>query len=475
MSWVESANDPATDFPIQNLPLVAFLKTHTDDHHGGHGHPHTHRHLGVAIGDQIFDVTSMIELDLFQDGSLSGDASNFAENYQYLLQYPFANLIASTPGLASDFRRRVQRLLRADTHVGQPVKRARQKALLPIDSVPLLPAASIMNYTDFYASKHHATNVGAMFRPDNPLLPNYKHVPIGYHGRASSIVSSGTPVTRPRGQQSPPDDNPAAGPTFGPCKLLDYEMELGVIIARGNELGTPIHMSDVRAAMLGICIVNDWSARDLQKWEYQPLGPFLAKNFATSISPMIVTMDALEPFRSPGPERDADDPQPLDYLRSEQGSGGGGSGGGDWAYDITVEVWLASKAMRAANVAPIRISKGNFKHMYWTLAQMVVHHASNGCNLQPGDLLASGTISGPSKDSRGCLLELTWDGLDPTTKKPKPRIPINLPSVNGAPAESRTFLADGDEVIMKAYCEGRGGFRRIGFGECRGIIEPATT
>ncbi|MGE3109930.1 MAG: fumarylacetoacetase [Phycisphaerales bacterium] len=463
-SWVESANDPATDFPIQNLPLVAFLKTHDDG--SGHGAPHTHRHLGVAIGDQIFDISTMIELEMFTDGSASGDAGGFNQEYQYLLRAPFANVIGRTPGMAADLRRRAQRLLRADVHVGQPAKRARQKALVPMGSAPLLPACSIMNYTDFYASKHHAANVGSMFRPDNPLLPNYRHVPIGYHGRASSIVTSGTPIVRPRGQQAPPDDQPSAGPSFGPCKLLDYEMELGVIVAEGNTLGEPIAMKDARRAMLGLCIVNDWSARDLQKWEYQPLGPFLAKNFATSISPMVVTMEALEPFRVPGPEREADDPQPLEYLRSDAGHAG------DWGYDITVEVWLSSKAMRDSGVPAARVSSGNFRRMYWTLAQMLVHHASNGCNLQPGDLLASGTISGPEKQSRGCLLELTWDGIDPATKKPRPRVPVQLPGVNGAPPETRTFLADGDEVIMKASCE-REGFRRIGFGECRGVIESA--
>lgn len=444
-SWVESANDPASDFPLQNLPICAFLKTHDN---------HTHRHMGVAIGDQLFDISMMIELGVFGDAETGGE---FAEEYQYLLRAPFANVIGRTPGMARDFRARVQRLLRADVHVGQPIKRARQKALIPLAEAPLLPAGSILNYTDFYASKHHAANVGSMFRPDNPLLPNYTHVPIGYHGRASSIVGSGSLITRPSGQQSPPDDNLSAGPSFGPCKMLDYEMELGLIVGSGNALGETIPMKDVRAAMFGMCILNDWSARDLQKWEYQPLGPFLAKNFATSISPMIVTMDALEPFRTPGPERENGDPAPLEYLRSDQ----------DWGYDITVEVLLASKQMRDANTPPMRLSSGNFRHMYWTVAQLLVHHASNGCNLQSGDLLGSGTISGPTKDSRGCLLELTWDGIDPATRKPKPRTPIKLPS-----GETRTFLADGDEVIMRAFCE-RDGFRRIGFGECRGIIEPA--
>ncbi|MBC7773048.1 MAG: fumarylacetoacetase [Pyrinomonadaceae bacterium] len=437
-SWVESANDPATDFPIQNLPLCAMLRTHDD---------HSHRHLGVVIGDQILDISMLIEAGMFADGEFAGE-------YNYLARAPFANIIGRSAGMSQDLRRRVQRLLRADVHVGQQAKRVRQKAVSPLEGTPLLPAVSILNYTDFYASKHHATNVGAMFRPDNPLLPNYKHIPIAYHGRASSIIVSGTPVTRPSGQFSPPEDNAAAMPTFGPCKMLDYELELGVIVGEGTQLGKPFTIDQARAQMFGMCIVNDWSSRDVQKWEYQPLGPFLAKNFATTISPLVVTMEALEPFRIPGPERDETDPQPLEYLRAPE----------DWGLDITVEAWLSSQQMRDRGTPAHRLTKGSFKHMYWTIAQMLTHHASGGCNLQPGDLLASGTISGPSKDSRGCLLELTWDGLDPATKKPKPRVPVQLPT-----GETRTFLADGDEVILKAYCE-RDGYRRIGFGECRGIV-----
>jgi fumarylacetoacetase len=321
---------------------------------------------------------------------------------------------------------------------------------------------AVFNYTDFYASKHHATNVGMMFRPDNPLLPNYKHVPIGYHGRASSIISGSGPtlIRRPRGQTKADD---AALPTFGPCKMLDYEMELGVFVGKGNDLGEPIPMGRIADHLFGLCIVNDWSARDFQKWEYQPLGPFLAKNFSTSISPMIVTMEALAPFRIPGPARDADDPKPLDYLQSPD----------DWGLDITVEVWLSSAQMREKGMKEIRLSRAAFKDMFWTLAQMVVHHASNGCNLQSGDLLASGTISGPTREARGCLLELTWDGPPAlgADGKPKPRKPIELPT-----GETRTFLADGDEVIMRAYCEKPGGgYPRIGFGECRGRIEPAAS
>jgi fumarylacetoacetase len=429
-SWVESANDPASDFPIQNLPLCVVR----DDSGAAM--------IGTVIGDRFLNLRVLAEHGLLKDADPDGA----------LVSGPLVrdtlNALATVPGAVARLRQTLVRLLRADTPDLRDNPTIRDAALRPLDAVRPTLSFAIGDYTDFYASKHHATNVGSMFRPDNPLLPNYRHVPIGYHGRASSIVPSGTPVRRPMGQTKADD---AAEPTFGPCRMLDYEMEMGVFIGRGNELGRPIPIEKAREHMLGMCIVNDWSARDLQKWEYQPLGPFLAKNFATTISPFVVTMEALEPFRVPGPERSADDPQPLPYLR----------GPADGGLDITVEVHLATKQMRDRGLSPVRISKGNFRHMYWTLDQMVTHHASNGCNLQPGDLLASGTISGPTPESRGCLLELTWDGPG------KPRKPVSLPT-----GETRTFLQDGDEVIMRAYCE-RDGFRRIGFGECRGIIEPA--
>jgi fumarylacetoacetase len=304
--------------------------------------------------------------------------------------------------------------------------------------------AEIGDYTDFYASIDHATNVGSMFRPDSPLLPNYKYVPIGYHGRASSIVPSGTFVKRPEGQTR---DDPSKPPVFGPTKRLDYELEVGAFIARGNPLGSPISIDEAEARIFGLCLVNDWSARDIQTWEYQPLGPFLAKNFATSISPWVVTMDALEPFRIPAFTRAPDDPAPLDYLASKANEARGG-------IDISLEVLVQTAKMTRHGHAPMRVSLGSFRSMYWTLAQLVTHHASGGCNLRPGDLLASGTVSGPTADSRGCLLERTWRGKEP----------LELPS-----GETRSFLEEGDEVIMRAWCE-RAGAVRIGFGECRGII-----
>jgi fumarylacetoacetase len=442
-SWVESANDPASDFPIQNLPLCAFEVTH-----GEGEHRHSHAHPGVAIGDQVLDVGMLVE-----SGWMDREAP---EDLIDALQQPYWFGIAHSPRLVHDLRVVLQKFLTDGTGGGQQIRRLRDKAVRPLAETKLVPPLPIFNYTDFYASVHHATTVGSMFRPDNPLLPNYKHVPIGYHGRASSIVISGTPITRPKGQQSPPDSDPNAGPTFGPCKLLDYELEVGAYIARGNELGDPVPIALAHDHLLGLCLVNDWSARDIQKWEYQPLGPFLAKNFATSISPFIVTMDALRPFRRSAMERPAGDPKPLPYLSDPDDQSHGG-------FDITLEAFLLTEQMEAKGLPPHRLSKGSFKDMYWTFAQMLTHHASNGCNLQPGDLIASGTVSGPTPDSRGCLLELTWDGTNPDGK-PKPRKPIQLPT-----GETRTFLADGDTVIFKGACE-RESWRKIGFGECRGKV-----
>lgn len=307
----------------------------------------------------------------------------------------------------------------------------------------LLPA-HIGNYTDFYASIYHARNVGSLFRPENPLLPNYQWIPIAYHGRASSIVPSGTPVHRPQGQIKP--DN-AQVPIFGPSRRLDYELEVGVFIGPGNQQGTSIPIDEAGQHAFGVCLVNDWSARDIQAWEYQPLGPFLAKNFATTISPWIVTMDALAPYRVPAFSRPAGAPPPLPYLA---GAGDQASGG----LDLWLEVLISTSTMRNRKLVPQRLSQGNFRDMYWTLGQMIAHHACNGCNLQPGDLLASGTVSGESQESRGCLLELTTKGV-PT---------IQLPT-----GETRTFLEDGDEIILRGYCK-REGAARIGLGECRGTI-----
>jgi fumarylacetoacetase len=344
-------------------------------------------------------------------------------------------------------RREIGRLLRADTPEGDRAERYRDEIVVARQRVRMLVPANIGDYTDFYASIHHATNVGSMFRPDNPLLPNYRWVPIGYHGRASSIVASGSPVRRPLGQTR---NDPNAPPTFGPSARLDYELEVGAFIGPGNALGEPVSIDDAEAQIFGLCLVNDWSARDIQTWEYQPLGPFLAKNFATTVSPWMVTPEALAPFRVPAAPRPDGDPAPLPYLDSASTRERGG-------FDIGLEAWLETARMRESGVQPVRLSRGSFASMYWTLGQLVAHHASGGCNLRPGDLLASGTVSGPARDARGCLLELTWRGTEP----------VELPT-----GESRQFLEDGDEVILRGECV-REGYRRIGFGECRGRILPA--
>jgi fumarylacetoacetase len=302
--------------------------------------------------------------------------------------------------------------------------------------------AQIGDYTDFYASIHHATRVGKLFRPDNPLLPNYKYVPIGYHGRASSIVISGTDVRRPCGQIK---SSAAAEPAFGTSRSLDYELEVGLFVGRGNPLGHPVPIAEAEQHIFGLCLVNDWSARDIQSWEYQPLGPFLAKNFATTISPWIVTLEALAPYRVAAPTRPQGDPAPLPYLTSGAAT--------LTAIDLTLDVFVRSEQMRHAGIAPMQISSGNLRDLYWTPAQLIAHHASNGCNLRSGDLLATGTISGPEQGSEGCLLEM----------KHRPE-PVRLPT-----GETRTFLEDGDEVVFRGFCD-RPGLPRIGFGDCGGKI-----
>jgi len=451
-SWVESANDPKSDFPIQNLPYSVWNMTDIS----AQG-----EHVLVRIGDMYLDLDELSELGLIDNTlfpAFHGDSrDNGIDSLRMVSSFDMATRRA--------LRTRISNLLSGTDPALRDNEEAISKCILTAELVHedgFLCTFEPRDYTDFYASLNHATNVGSMFRPDNPLLPNYKHIPIGYHGRASSVVASGTPIKRPVGQQAPAEEG--GSPAFGPCKLLDYEMEMGVIVGRGNELGETISIEDAEDHMLGLCILNDWSARDLQKWEYVPLGPFLAKNFASTVSPYIVTMEALAPFRCPAMERDASDPQPLPYMDSEANRAAGG-------FDIKVEVHLASAKMREQGMDPVHLSTGNFKDMYWTLAQMLTHHSVNGCNMNPGDLLGSGTISGTTRDSRGSMLELTWDG-DPFANPPvsapgTQRTPIVLPT-----GEERRFIADGDEIIMKAYCE-REGFRRIGFGECRGIIEPA--
>ncbi len=427
-SWLESANAPGCDFPIQNLPYGVFTRN-GDQTRGG-------PRLGVAIGDQILDLKETVETKLLNGISPEAACALCAASLNDLMKLGKNTWHA--------VRVAISKLLREDNATLRDNAALREELLVPMSEATMHLPVKIGDYTDFYASIHHATNVGSMFRPDNPLMPNYKHLPVGYHGRASSVVISGNAIRRPMGQTKADE---ADLPTFGPCRLLDYEMEMGVFIGPGNPLGTRISMNEAGDHLFGMVILNDWSARDIQKWEYQPLGPFNAKNFASTISPWVVTLEALEPFRIAGPPRTESDPPTLDYLQPAAHFG----------LDFTVEVWIASKLMREKKQEPMLISRGNFREMYWTIAQMLVHHTSTGCNMQPGDLLGSGTISNDAEESRGSLLERTWRGTQP----------LKLPD-----GTERKFLQDGDEVIMRAYAEKKG-HARIGFGECRGEILPA--
>jgi fumarylacetoacetase len=423
-SWVESANDPATDFPVQNLPLGVFRR--------GGARP---ARVGCAIGDQVLDLLACVER-----GLLRGMPSDVEDACR---ETSLNALMALEPRVRGTLRHRVSHLLRAEGGFVTARADAAQVLVRQGEAEMLLPAR-VGDYTDFYASLFHATNVGTMLRPDNPLLPNYKWVPIGYHGRASSLVPSGTAVVRPKGQTEPP---PGGAPLFGPSLNLDYELEVGAFLGPGNPLGQPVPLAEAEGRIFGLCLVNDWSARDVQKWEYQPLGPFLAKSFATSVSPWVVTLEALAPYRVPAFPRPEGDPRPLPYLSDEGNEAHGG-------IDLRLEALLSSRAMRQKGLPPFTVSRSNLRDLYWTLAQLVAHHASNGCNLQPGDLVASGTVSGEAKEARGCLLERTWRGTEP----------LLLPS-----GEERRFLEDGDEVVLRGRCE-RERFASIGFGECRGMV-----
>ncbi len=423
-SWVESAQAPSADFPIQNLPFGVF-------HEGGEP-----ARIGVAIGDSVLDLKVCLDRGLLTGMPSRILAASGAPRLNPLMACPDIERRA--------LRHRLSHLLR--TEGAQVTARPHaQEVLKARASVSMVLPAAIGDYTDFYASIDHAMNVGSMMRPDNPLLPNYKWVPIGYHGRSSSIVVSGTPVRRPSGQIDP--SAPGQAPHFEPSKLLDYELEMGIFIAEGNEQGSAVPITEAGSKIFGLCLLNDWSARDIQKWEYQPLGPFLSKNFATSVSPWVVTSEALAPFRVAAAARPEGDPAPLPHLKSAQDQALG-------AFDVNLEVWFTSRAMRSHGQVPIRLSRSNLASLYWTPAQMIAHHTSGGCNLSPGDLLGTGTVSGREKEARGCLLELTMRGRDR----------IQLPD-----GQTRAFLEDGDEVIFRASCE-REGFARIGFGECRGSI-----
>ena len=423
-SWVAPANQAQTDFPIQNLPFAVFRRQGSTEAYRG----------GVAIGDQILDLAAVAA-----SGVLSGAA---AAAVQAASGDSLNALMALGQPAWSALRLALSRALRE----GAPEQAKLAACLVPQTAAEFNLPARIGDYTDFYTSVHHATNVGRQFRPDNPLLPNFKWIPIGYHGRASSIGVSGQRFPRPLGQTMSPG---ASVPSFGPCKRLDYELEMGIFVGSGNALGKPIPITEAEASVFGMCLLNDWSARDIQAWEYQPLGPFLSKNFASTISPWIVTLEALSPYRVAF-TRATDDPQPLPYLDSPANSAQG-------AMDIQLEVLLQTQTMRQQDQAATRLTQTSYRHAYWTVAQIVAHHTVNGCNLQPGDLMGTGTLSGPSLDEAGALIELTVGGKQPLT----------LP--NG---ESRTYLEDGDTVVLRGWCE-KPGAARIGFGQCVGTVLPA--
>lgn len=420
-SWVESANQPGADFPIQNLPFAVLRPK---------GSSEAFR-CAVAIGDYALDLRALKEKELIESPALDACQGETLNDFMALGKEAWSTL-----------RDELSRLLKA----GSESETAAKACLLPLADVEYALPAHIGDYTDFYTSIHHATNIGRLFRPDNPLLPNYEWVPIGYHGRSSSIDVSGQAFRRPMGQLKAPDQD---APLLGACKRLDYELEVGIFVGPENPLGEPVGIEAAESHIFGLCLLNDWSARDIQAWEYQPLGPFLAKNFASTISPWIVTLEALEPFRAPF-ERAGDHPQPLPYLSSASNSKAG-------AVDMQLEVFLVTEKMRTESTAPERLSQSNFTDSFWTMAQMLTHHTISGCNLRPGDLFGSGTMSGSTEGSQAALIEITRGGSEPVQLS------------NG---EQRTFLEDGDTVIMKARCE-REGFASIGFGKVAGTVLPA--
>ena len=419
-SFVTSANASDCDFPIQNLPFGAFRP--------GPGQP---PRVGVAIGDQILDVAAAASS---QEG-LAGEAARACAAPQ------LNPLMSLGPQAWSALRLALSRGLRVESDGSF------RQHLTPMAQAEMLLPVAVGDFTDFFASIFHATNAGRMFRPDNPLMPNYKYVPVAYHSRTSSIIVSGTPFKRPRGQRKAPND---AAPSYGPSRNLDFELELGMYIGAPSALGEPVPVGKAAEHIFGFCLLNDWSARDVQAWEYQPLGPFLGKNFATTVSPWVVTEEALAPFRTAAFARPQGDPAPLPHLDDAEDRAHGG-------LDIALEAYFSTEKMRQSGTASARITQTSFALMYWTVAQMIAHHTSNGCNVCVGDLIGSGTVSGPDKSSWGSLLELTARG----------REPIVLPG-----GEQRGFIEDGDEIIFRGFCA-REGFARIGFGECRGTVLPA--
>jgi fumarylacetoacetase len=417
MSWI--AYSPDTDFPIENLPYGVFRRAGTNES----------PRIGVAIGDLILDLSVIADANLFT-GALS--------NTKLFHQTTLNEFMSVGRPVWKEARTTIVRLLSKEEGTLRDNQQLRQHALVPQSQAEMLLPASIGDYTDFYASKEHATNVGSMWRgKENALMPNWLWLPVGYHGRASSIVVSGSPVRRPQGQTRPNENEP---PQFGPSRVVDYELEMALLVGPGNPLGSPIPINSAEDHMFGVVLMNDWSARDIQKWEYQPLGPFLAKNWATTISPWVVTLEALEPFRVPGPEQN---PAPLPYLHDTTPA----------SYDIQLTVSIQTPK----STTPFVLGRTNFKHMYWSFKQQLTHHSATGCNMRPGDLLGSGTISGPTPESLGSLLELTWGGQKT----------ITIPETG----EERKYLQDGDTVIMEGWCQGNG--YKIGFGKCTGTVLPA--
>ena len=422
-SWVGTANGHS-DFPLQNLPLGIFSPAGTGDDPRG----------GIRIGEQILDLRALAGTDLLTGAALAGARAAAGGTLN--------TLFGLGPAVRQALRAQAHTLLSDDTH-----RDAVEPLLHPAEAVTMHLPATVGDYTDFYVGINHAVTVGELFRPDNPLLPNYKWVPIGYHGRASSLRPSGEPFRRPNGQRKTPTDT---APSFGPSQKLDFELELGIWIGAGNPAGDPIPVGEAADHVAGYCLLNDWSSRDIQSWEYQPLGPFLSKNFATTLSAWVVTPEALAPYRSPAATRPDGDPAPLDYLDDPVDQAGGG-------LDIELEVLITTQQMRDEGAAPHQLSLSSTQHMYWTVAQMIAHHTSGGCDLRPGDLLGSGTISAPGDFGFGSLLEMTRNGA----------LPITLPT-----GETRTFLQDGDEILLRARAR-RPGAAPIGFGECRAVVLPA--
>jgi fumarylacetoacetase len=429
-SWVESA-DGHTDFPLQNLPFGIFEPPH-DDASSGAG-----PRGGIRIGDAVLDLRALAGTGLLRGAPLEGAQAAAGPTLN--------GFFGMGAGPRRALRRRVHSLLRDNAS-----ERAVVAGLLrPVDEVVMHLPATVGDYTDFYAGINHAVTVGKLFRPDNPLLPNYKWVPIGFHGRASSVRLSGQAFRRPRGQVKTPTETV---PSLAPTRRLDFELELGIWLGRGNEPGAPVPIADAAQHIAGYSLLNDWSARDIQSWEYQPLGPFLSKNFATTVSAWVITPEALAPYRSPAPSRPPGDPAPLPYLDGVDDQLNGG-------LDVSLEVLICTARMRARDIPAHLLSSSSTRYLYWTVAQLIAHHTSGGCDLRPGDLLGSGTISAPTGTGYGSLLEMTGNGSRP----------LELPS-----GESRTFLEDGDEIFLRARAE-RPGAAPVGFGECRAVVLPATT